>query len=160
MTNVLAAIVFVIVTNYSREAISVGTQPLPCPDGMPGCCVYHCETVYSPTDYFDIEKVIQEERLTYTKTDGTKGYSVIGTKDLSWRKREVRQQVQKSMVTNDWSDLPVGSMKITWGGETQWMGPATNITLNSNLCVMIGGSSYSTFAVATNQASNAPSVKK
>ncbi len=131
-------------TNYTREAISIGTRSTSCSN--PGCCVYHFEYVYSPTDYYEIEKVVEKSILKYD-VDGIKGETCVKERELSTRKREVRQAVTTIMKTNDWQKVVVFTNIVGYASHTtNW------VTTNALNC--IGYSSITNLAVLWNVSTN------
>ena len=88
-----------VVTNFTKEYKTIASRDTGC--NQIGCLVYHCEPVYSSTDYYEIETVTDKTMLKYD-CKGIIGETCIKETVISKRKRDVNKVVIESMKTNDW----------------------------------------------------------
>ena len=131
-----------VVTNFTKEYKTIGSRATRC--NQIGCLVYHCEPIYSPTDYYEIETVIDKTMLKYD-CNGIIGVSCIKEAVISKRKREVNRVVIESVKTNDWSEVK----EPVWLSITNYISYSNLVIFgytNSASCI---GAAY-TYAVVTN----------
>lgn len=97
MTNVM--MVIMVITNFAFNYDVVGTRPKECPEGRIGCTVYHCEPVYSKTDYTEIKTVTSNTYVVTTINDVS--YSNLASSvEIEKLSRSVREV--HSAVTSEW----------------------------------------------------------
>jgi hypothetical protein len=104
----------VVVTNFTKEYKTIGNRATGC--DQTGCLVYHCEPVYSTTDYYEIETVNEKTMLRYD-CNGIIGETCIKETIISKRKRDVNKVVIESMKTNDWYKVE----EIDWISITNYI---------------------------------------
>lgn len=116
LTNLCASVIVTLVTNVT-EKFPTHSAPVPCPDGMIGCAVYHSKPV--PVENPTTKTVITEckEILTVGIVWGDDVRSSSSEKVLWTKSQEMRLEVQKTwqpVPSNELSavDLPPGLIAV------------------------------------------------
>jgi hypothetical protein len=121
MTNILATLIVAIVTNYSTQLETIGSRPIPCPDYKGGafmCAVYHCEPIFSPTDYTET-MVVSSNTYSVLRYKDVEKKELLESVELERKTRRVFERVTIAKMTSDWQVV-----------SNTWITAATNCTIN------------------------------
>lgn len=134
MTNVLMLVM--VVTNFAINYDVVGTRPIECPDYKAGspyhCAVYHCESIYSKTDYTEIKTVTSNTYVVTTINDIS--YSnLTASVEVEKLSRSVREV--KSAVTSEWEKVAAPKAWSAYATNSIFYFDLTNYFSNTAIAV-------------------------